>query len=252
MRKSEKEIKQFLGLAVYYQKFIKDFAKVTKPLTLCLKKGNKIDYNNRDYIKAVETIKILISSKPIVSYPDNANVFTLTTDASNVALGAVLSHQDKPICFASRTLNEHELNHLTIERELLALVSATKYFRPFLFGRKFKANSDHKPIQRLHNLKEPNIKLQRWKIKLNKFDFDIKHIPGRENHIADALSRIKLNECRINEDVRSDIATVHSADEDNANYIPILERALNTFKNQLRLIRNNSKRTEKIKCFQIW
>lgn len=100
------------------------------------------------------------------------------------------------------------------------------------------------PLQWLHNLKEPNTKLQRWRIRLNEFDFDIKHIPGRENHVVDALSRIRLDECHVNENISSDMATVHSA-----NYIPISERTLNTFRNQLRLFSGDSEKVEKQKVF---
>lgn len=158
-------------------------------------------------------------------------MFTLTTDASNVALGAVLSQSNHPICFASRTLNDHEINYSTTEKELLAIVWATKYFRPYLYGRKFIINSDHKPLQWLHNLKEPNAKLQRWKVRLNEFDFDVKYIPGKENRVADALSRINNKECHMN-DAASNLATVHSADEDSSSFIFITERPLNVFRRQ--------------------
>lgn len=267
--KTEKEIKQFLGLAGFYRKFIQNFSNITKPLTQGLKKGNKINYTDKDYIKAVETIKILITKEPILAYPNYEKPFVLTTDASNVALGAVLSQNSHPICFASRTLNTHETNYSATEKELLAIVWATKYFRPYLFGRKFVINSDHRPLQWLHNLKEPNAKLQRWKIKLNEFDFDIKYIPGRENHVADALSRIKTDQCYLNEsqteslrktetiagnddehnEISSIAATCHSADEDNQNYIAITEKPLNIFRNQIKLIKGNQNKTFRAKQF---
>jgi len=243
--KSTKEIKQFLGLAGFYRKFIKDFARITKPLTKSLKKDHKINPNDSEYVKAVETVKSLIVSDPILRYPDYNKKFTLTTDASNVALGAVLSQEGHPIAFASRTLNEHELNYSAIEKELLAVVWATQYFRPYIYGRKFVINSDHKPLQWLHNLKEPNSKLQRWKIKLNEYDFDIKHISGKENKVADALSRIKLVECYLNDD-SSNVATMHSADEDNLNFISISERPINTFRRQF-IFKRANKNEEKLK-----
>lgn len=256
--KTEKEIKQFLGLAGFYRKFIKNFSKVTKPLTHCLKKGNKINSTDKDYINAIDTIKLLITSEPILAYPNYEKLFVLTTDASNTALGAVLSQKDHPICFASRTLNEHELNYSATEKELLAIVWSTRYFRPYLYGRKFLINSDHKPLQWLHNLKEPNQKLQRWKIKLNEFDFDIKHIPGRENHVADALSRIRNENCNYNDidsetddanEISSVAATTHSAEEDNSSYIPITERPLNIFKNQIKIIKRNQNKIFTKKVF---
>lgn len=148
--KTPKEIKQFLGLLGYYRKFIPDFARITKPMTQCLKKGNKINFDT-NYINCFEKCTMLLTNDPILKYPDFDKDFVLTTDASNFAIGAVLSQgtigSDKPIAYASRTLNESEINYSTIEKELLAIVWATKYFRPYLFGRKFKIVTDHKPLQ---------------------------------------------------------------------------------------------------------
>ncbi|CAK1595436.1 unnamed protein product [Parnassius mnemosyne] len=162
--KTAKEIKQFLGLIGYYRKFIPDFARITKPLTQCLKKGRKITLDT-DYINCFEKCKTLLTNDPILQYPDFNKEFILTTDASNVAIGAILSQgpigSDKPVCYASRTLNESEVNYSTIEKELLAIVWATKYFRPYLFGRTFKILTDHKPLQWVMNLKEPNSRLTR-------------------------------------------------------------------------------------------
>lgn len=177
----------------------------------------------------------------------------MTTDASDMALGAVLSLEDHPICFASRTLNEHELNYSTTEKELLAIVWATKYFRPYIFGRKFIINSDHRPLQWLHNLKEPNAKLQRWKIRLNEYNFDIKYIPGKENHVADALSRVKIEECNageeISDEISSNLATMHSAEEDSQNFVRIVEKPLNVFKYQIKLLKGSANKIHTYKEF---
>ena len=120
--KTPKQIKQFLGLCGYYRKFIRDFAKIAKPMTTYLKKGRKVDYHNKDYINSFEKLKLLLTSDPVLKYPDFKKTFTLTTDASNFALGAVLSQDGHPICFSSRTLNDHETNYSVIEKELLAIV----------------------------------------------------------------------------------------------------------------------------------
>ncbi|CAF4830615.1 unnamed protein product [Pieris macdunnoughi] len=191
------EIKSFLGLVGYYRKFIRDFSKITQPLTSCLKKKNKIDITKPEYIEAFEKCKELLVNAPILQFPDFSKPFVLTTDASNVALGAVLSQgqigSDKPIAFASRTLNEAETRYSTIERELLAIVWATKYFRPYLYGRKFTIYTDHRPLTWLNSIKEPNTKLTRWKLRLAEFDYDIVFKNGKQNSNADALSRIRIN-----------------------------------------------------------
>ncbi|XP_063831701.1 uncharacterized protein LOC135080901 [Ostrinia nubilalis] len=135
--------------------------------------------------------------KPQRSYPDFEKEFNVTTDASHFAIGAVLSQgpigSDKPIAFASRTLNDNEVNYSTTEKELLAIVWATKYFRPYLFGRKFKIVTDHKPLQWLVSLKEPNSRLTRWKLKLAEFDYEVVYKKGTSNTNADALSRVVIN-----------------------------------------------------------
>jgi len=110
--KTTKGIKSFLGLCGFYRKFIPNFAKIAKPMTSKLKKGAVINTKNNDYTSAFEKIKVLITSDPILIYPNFEKKFSLTTDASNIAIGSVLSQEHKPICYASRTLTEHELNYL--------------------------------------------------------------------------------------------------------------------------------------------
>lgn len=195
--KTPKQIKAFLGLLGYYRRFIPNFARVTKPFTSCLKKGAKINLTP-EYLACFEHCKTLLTNDPILTYPDFSKEFILTTDASNVALGAILSQgpigSDKPIAYASRTLNDSEINYSTIEKELLAIVWATKYFRPYLFGREFKIITDHKPLIWLMNLKEPGSRLTRWRLRLAEYDYTIVHKKGKINTNADALSRIQINQ----------------------------------------------------------
>lgn len=194
--RSTTEIKSFLGLVGYYRKFIKDFAKITQPLTSCLKKRNKIEVT-QEYIDAFERCKELLTNAPLLQFPDFEKPFVLTTDASNYALGAVLSQgpigSDRPIAFASRTLNDTETRYSTIEKEMLAIVWAVKHFRPYLYGKKFKIYTDHRPLAWLKNINEPNSKITRWKLRLAEFDFDVVYKNGKQNSNADALSRIKVN-----------------------------------------------------------
>lgn len=260
--RTAKQIKGFLGLLGYYRRFIPDFARLTKPLTKCLKKGAKIDLTP-DYIDCFENCKTLLTNDPILRYPDFSKDFILTCDASNVALGAILSQgtigSDRPIAYASRTLNDSETNYSTIEKELLAIVWATKYFRPYLFGRKFKVITDHMPLQWLMNLKEPNSRLTRWRLKLSGYDFTIVYKKGKINTNVDALSRIEIhndeltsmlvNVSRRNSahtssstitapDDRpfisdSSTETAHTSAENPILEIPISEDPLNKYKKQL-------------------
>lgn len=265
---STKEIKSFLGLLGYYRKFIPNFSKLTKPLTSCLKKGAKINIKDPTYEKAFKICQELLMNDPILSYPDFEKEFIVTTDASHYALGAVLSQGiigcDKPIAFASRTLNDNEINYSTTEKELLAIVWATKYFRPYLFGRKFTIVTDHQPLRWLVNLKEPNSRLTRWKLKLAEYDYKVVYKKGISNTNADALSRVVINNnetthsddnksiSEMFDDLLSIIGnvseipdlndleldqlqedTIHTNQEQPILEIPIAEKPVNTHKNQI-------------------
>ena len=121
-----------------------------------LKMDKTIYFNDPRYIDGFEKLKKLITEYPIFRYPDFKKRFTLTTDARQFAFGAVLSQENHAICFASRTLNTHEIQYSTIEKELLAIVWATKYFRPYSFGQKFCIRTDHQLLKWLGSLKERN------------------------------------------------------------------------------------------------
>lgn len=233
--KNAKQIKQFLGLTGYYRRFIRDYSRIAKPITKYLKKDAKLDINDPEYLNSIETLKRLLTTEPILKYPDLSKTFIITTDASNYALGAILSQDDHPICFASRTLNDHEQNYSTIEKELLAIVWATKYFRPYVFGRKFYIETDHKPLQWLFSVKEPNSRLFRWKIKLSEYNYEIRYKKGRQNGNADALSRIQINH---NEEENSN--GNRSNENNTENRIPLTKSPLNVFKNQIIIQKTNS------------
>lgn len=142
--KNEKEIRQFLGTLGYYRRFIKDFAKLVKPLTGLLRK--EADFNiTPEIAECFEKCKTLLTIDPILIVPDFSKEFILTTDASDYAIGAVLSQgpvgKDRPIAYASRTLNSTEENYSTLEKEFLAIDWAVKHFRPYLYGRNSTTSS---------------------------------------------------------------------------------------------------------------
>lgn len=220
--KTQTEIKSFLGLIGYYRKFIRDFAKITKPLTTCLKKNHKIIINE-EYIKAFQQCKELLTSAPLLQYPDFEKPFVLTTDASNFAIGAVLSQgqigSEKPIAYGSRTLNDAETRYSTIEKELLAIVWAIKHFRPYLYGRKFIIYTDHRPLAWLDSIKEPNSKLTRWRLNLASYNYEIQYKNGKQNTNADALSRIKLNALGKDDDDSSMRVNVDPKEQKLQDYV---------------------------------
>jgi hypothetical protein len=130
---------------------------------------------------------------PALKYPDFTKHFVLTCEASGFAVGAILSQgelgQDKPICFASRTLNKAEQNYSTIEKELAAIVWACRHFRPYLLGRPFTIVTDHKPLTWMFSVKDPSSRLLRWRLFVEEYEYFIGHNAGKKNVNADALSR---------------------------------------------------------------
>lgn len=246
--RNQKEIKSFLGATGYYRKFIKDYAKIAKHMTKYLKKGVKIDIEDPKYIESFETLRDSLKYEPVLIRPDFSQKFELTTDASNYAIGAVLSQNKKPMAYASRTLNEAETRYSTIEKELLAVVWATKYFRPYLYGQKFTLYTDHKPLEWLKSQKDPGSRLGRWAIKLQEYDFEIKYVKGKENYVADWLSRNK-EEFNNNEDednrsmiveidkelteADEDAQTIHTSHENPICMEGITDKILNIYNNQL-------------------
>ncbi len=196
-----KQIQQFLGLTGYYRRFINHYSDLMKPLTLLLKKDTPFQWS-KECENSFQKLITLLTEDLLLKYPDFSKLFFLNTDASNFALGAVLTQKSDsseillPIAYASRTLNKAEINYSTIEKELLAIIWAVKYFRPYLFGREFTILSDHKPLQWLFNVNDPGSRLLRWRLKLAEYNYKIQHISGHQNIIADTLSRIQLIQTR--------------------------------------------------------
>lgn len=122
------------------------------------------------YLESFNKCKEMLSNASILIYSHFNKPFTLTTDVSNVTLGSALSQSNKPIAFHSRTLNSAEQNY-SIEIELLSLVTFTKHFRPYLYGRKFTVETDHKPLIWLNGLKELNSRLLKCKLRLGEVNY---------------------------------------------------------------------------------
>ena len=174
------EVKSFLGLAGYYRKFIQNFSSKAKQLTE-LTKDKTTFYWTSECEKSFKILKNELCSSPVLRYPDYKKEFTLTTDASNKGLGAVLSQEGHPCYYISRTLNKAEENYNTTEKELLAIVWAVKRLRQYLLGHKFKIQTDHQALTWLFNVKDPSSRLLRWRLKLEEYDYTIEYCKGKEN-----------------------------------------------------------------------
>jgi transposase InsO family protein len=193
--KNVKEIKTFIGLIIFYSKFIANCSNLTAPINRLTRKDTPFVWSDECQTN-FEILRSALTSDSLLCYPNFDKPFILATDASNMALGAVLSQEIngevRPISYASRALNKHEVNYSTTELECLALVWATKFYRCYLYNSKHPwiAITDHASLQWLKNLKDPTSKLSRWALTLSAYDYVIQHRPGRLHANADAMSRI--------------------------------------------------------------
>ncbi|CAN6544160.1 unnamed protein product [Malus baccata var. baccata] len=190
---SVREVRSFLGHAGFYRRFIKDFSKISNPLCRLLPKDVAFDFNE-ECEKAFNHLKEMLTSAPIIVPPDWSLPFELMCDASDYALGAVLGQRKEKrphvIYYASRTLNDAQLNYSTTEKELLAVVFALDKFRSYLLGTKVIIYTDHATLKYLFTKKEAKPRLIRWMLLLQEFDIEIRDKKGSENVVADHLSRM--------------------------------------------------------------
>ena len=184
------EVRQFLGLASYYRRYIHQFADIAKPLNALTQKATAFEWTS-ECQDAFNSLKRKLTQAPILAYPSfhqSASPFVLQTDASAVGLGAVLEQDGHVIAYASRTLNKAEQNYSVIQKECLAVVFALKQFRHYLLGRPFRLITDHEPLQWLSAQKMEGM-LSRWALAMQEFCFTIEYRKGSLNSNADALSR---------------------------------------------------------------
>ena len=240
--KTLRQLRSFLGLSGYYRKFIRNYAMISKPLTKYLRdqdantksKFIPIELDNEGK-KAFRILKDKLEENIILNQPNFEEGFELTTDASNSAIGAVLSQNNKPITFISRGLSVTEEGYATNEKELLAIVWSLKNLRNYLYGTSgIHIYTDHQPLTFAMSDKNPNAKMKRWREFIEEYSPIIKYKPGRENVVADALSRQELNM------MDSDVATVHSTQSSPVEEIKRLGGIINRFRNQLIIKEGNN------------
>ncbi|GJU74852.1 putative reverse transcriptase domain-containing protein [Tanacetum coccineum] len=186
--KTPTEIRQFLGLAGYYRRFIEGFSKIARPMTKLTQKSVKFEWGEKEEA-AFQLLKQKLCSAPILALPEGSENFVVYCDASHKGLGAVLMQREKVIAYASRQLKVHEKNYTTHDLELGAVVFALKMWRHYLYGTKCVVFTDHKSLQHILDQKELNMRQRRWLELLSDYDCEIRYHPGKANVVADALSR---------------------------------------------------------------
>ena len=192
---TKRKVRSLIGFLNFYRRFIQGFAEKAAPLTDLTSKSapNKVVWKKEHQV-AFESLKQAINSYPVLRNPDFEKVFYLQTDSSDRGIGAVLLQvfdgKKLPIQYLSKKLLPRERQYSTIEKDCLAIVRAVSVLREYLEGREFEIETDHFPLQWLNKMKGQNQRLLRWSLLLQEFTFKIHHIKGKDNKLADTLSRV--------------------------------------------------------------
>jgi len=193
--KNVKDIKKFLGLANYYRRFIKDFARVARPMNMLVRKDVKWQWRVEQQ-KAFDELKGVFTTKPVLVTPDLDKEFRVETDASNYATRGVLLMKcsDKmwrPVAFISKSLSDIERSYEIHDKEMLAVVRCLEAWRHFLEGAaiKFEICTDHKNLEYFMKAQKLNQRQARWALYLSRFNFTLKHVPESKIGKVDSLSR---------------------------------------------------------------
>jgi len=190
-----RDVRKFLGLANYYRRFVKDFAKVALPMNKLTRKDEKWKWEEEQQ-NAFERLKQIFTSRPTLATPDLDKEFRVEADASNFATGGVLSVKGedelwRPVAFISKALNETERNYEIHDKEMLAVIRCLEAWRHFLEGAqlKFEIWTDHKNLEYFMTSQNLNRRQARWALYLSRFNFTLRHVPGSKMGKADGLSR---------------------------------------------------------------
>ena len=204
-------LRSFCGLVEQFRDRIPHFSDIMRPLNRLRKKGVPFEWDEQ--CKAAKhQLMDLITSDPILCFPDWSLPFELSTDASHVGTGGCLYQKDdsctkynqlRLIGFCSYTFNKHEIHYDVCQKEALAAIKGIKHFRTYLEGRRFVLRTDHMALLALKSMDEPRGKLARWKMFLLSFDAIIVHRKGNQQHDADAISRLCVGDSMCSSLIRS-------------------------------------------------
>lgn len=192
---NKKELQRFLGMMGYWRKFCKNFSDVSLPLTALTQKDVPFVWTE-DCQKSFQNLKAVLTNPPVLAAPNFSKPFKLMVDASDLGCGGVLLQEDEagvehPVSFYSKKFSSAQRNYSTIEKECLALLMSLQHFEVYIDSSQpeVEVYTDHNPLTFINKMKNKNQRLLRWSISLQQYNLVIKHIKGKDNICADALSR---------------------------------------------------------------
>lgn len=189
-----KDVRAFIGLTSYYRKFVNQYAHIVAPLTALLGKNKMFSWTD-ECEHAFVALKQALANPPLLAMPVQGQPYILDTDASDFAIGGVLSQvqdgETRVIAYASRRLSSRERNYCVTRRELLAVVNYLKFFRAYLLGATppVRIRTDHAALTWLKNIPEPVGQQARWLETMQEYSYVIEHRAGRSHGNADGMSR---------------------------------------------------------------
>ncbi|XP_010540309.1 PREDICTED: uncharacterized protein LOC104814125 [Tarenaya hassleriana] len=181
-------VRSFHGLASFYRRFVRDFSSLAAPLTSIIKKDRPFEWGDAQE-KAFNVLKEQLTSAPVLVLPDFDKVFEIECDASGVGIGAVLMQEKRPVAFFSEKLNGATLNYPTYDKELYSLVRALQTWQHYLLAKEFIIHTDHETLKHLKGQTTLKKRHARWMEYIETFPYVIKYKKGKDNVVADALSR---------------------------------------------------------------
>ena len=223
-----KGIRSFLGLTGYYRRFIPEYAHLSQPLTMLTRKNTKWQWG-KEQEGAFEGLKTALSEAPVLRPPQWGKPWIIDCDASNTAVGAVLSQEEPdtkeehPVYYYSRLLNSAERNYSTTDRKCLAVIAAVKKFRVYVLGAPLEIRTDHSAVRQLLNKVDATGRYARWVCIMSEFDFTLRYRPGPKHGNADGLSRAKVQEDMMSCGIDDEIECAFRAEvEDDPHYRSII------------------------------
>ena len=186
--KTVTQVRSFLGLAGFYRRFVRDFSTIAAPLNELTKKDVPFLWGTAQE-EAFTVLKDKLTHAPLLQLPDFNKTFELECDASGIGLGGVLLQDGKPVAYFSEKLSGPSLNYSTYDKELYALVRTLETWQHYLWPKEFVIHSDHESLKHIKSQAKLNRRHAKWVEFIETFPYVIKHKKGKENVIADALSR---------------------------------------------------------------
>ena len=206
---NRKELQCFLGMVNYLARFLPNLSVKTEPLRKLLEKKNRWEWHH-EHDKAFEELKHLVCSEPVLAMYNPKQPIRISTDASRSGLGAVLEQQTDghwlPVAYHSRALTDAESRYAVIELETLAIATACERFHQYIYGQRVEINTDHKPLVAIFSkpLNDCPPRIERLRLRLQRYDLHLTYVPGKENYTADTLSRLP-NQAKVYSITEADV-----------------------------------------------